>query len=336
MDASAVRNLPGRFTSICLPYLRGVTMKFLVLGGAGFIGSHVCDVCLQCGHEVRLFDRFETTKNNVQHILPHIESICGDFGNETAIDQATRGVDVVVHLISTTLPKNSNDDMPFDISSNVIPTLHLLESCRKHGVRFVVYLSSGGTIYGIPETTPISESHPTQPICSYGIHKLTIEKYLHLNFQLHGMEYRVLRVANPYGERQRPDATQGVIAVFLGKAVRRQPIEIWGDGSVIRDYLHVEDVARAVEAATRYSPGRDDPRIFNIGGGRGMSLLEVVEGVERALGRKLALRFSKGRTLDVPTNVLDISRAATWLGWMPTVTFAVGLQRTLSAMPELP
>ncbi|HVX86821.1 MAG TPA: NAD-dependent epimerase/dehydratase family protein [Phycisphaerae bacterium] len=317
-------------------------MNCLVLGGAGFLGSHICDALAAAGHSVRIFDRFEAAKTNIAHLLtpenaahpkPPAELVQGDFGNASTVFEITRGIDVVYHLISTTLPKSSNDDMVFDVTSNVLPTLHLLDACRKNGVKKVIYASSGGTVYGVPTTTPISENHHTHPICSYGIHKITVEKYLHLYYSLFGLDYAVMRIANPYGERQRTDGAQGAVAVFLGKMLRGETIEIWGDGSVVRDYLYVGDVADAALALAAYSPGTDGEaaRIFNIGGGHGLSLLQVVHGLGRALGKDPEVRFSPARAIDVPVNVLDISLAKKRLGWTPRTPFPEGLRKTVAA-----
>ena len=234
-------------------------MKCLILGGAGFLGSHIADQLVAAGHDIRLFDRFEAVKTNIQHLLPRYELMQGDFGNHAIINDATRGIDVVYHLISTTLPKTSNDDMAFDLSTNVVSTISLLDACKQNGVKKVVFISSGGTVYGTPQQIPIPETHPTNPICSYGIHKLAVEKYLHLFHFLHGLDYAVMRVANPYGERQRPDGSQGAVAVFLGKMLRNEPIEIWGDGSVVRDYLYVQDVAVAAEKLASCALARRRP-----------------------------------------------------------------------------
>ena len=307
-------------------------MKCLILGGAGFLGSHFADHLLSAGHTVRLFDRFEAVKTNIQHLLPQTELVQGDFGNHAIVNDVTRDIDVVYHLISTTLPKTSNDDMVFDVTTNLVPTLHLLDACRQNGVKKVIFVSSGGTVYGVPQHVPVPESHPTNPICSYGIHKLAIEKYLNLFHELHGIDYAVMRVANPYGERQRADGSQGAIAVFLGKMLRNAPIEIWGDGSVVRDYVYVHDVAVAAEMLANYSAAAGGPRTFNIGAGHGLSLLEIVDGLGIALGRKAEIRFAAARALDVPTNVLDISLAQKHVGWTPRVVFAEGLRRTVAAI----
>jgi UDP-glucose 4-epimerase len=181
-------------------------------------------------------------------------------------------------------------------------------------------------VYGIPRVLPIPELHETIPVCSYGIHKLTIERYLDLYHRLHGLEYCVLRMSNPFGERQRPDGAQGAVAVFLDRALRGERVEVWGDGSVIRDYIYVQDVARAFCQAIAYS---GDPRIFNIGSGRGVSLNDLLAAIESLLGRPVTRHYLPGRPFDVPVNVLDISQAETHLDWRPEFPFHEGLRRTL-------
>lgn len=186
-----------------------------------------------------------------------------------------------------------------------------------------------GTVYGIPERIPVAEGHPTEPLVSYGIAKLAIEKYLNLYWYLHGLEYSVLRVANPYGERQRVDTAQGAVAVFLSKALAGDPIEIWGDGSVTRDYIYIEDVVDAFIMAMNHE---GEPRVFNIGSGEGRSLNQLLTTIEDLLGRPVERRYLPPRKFDVPVNVLDISRARDVLGWQPRVSFRDGLGRTLDWM----
>jgi UDP-glucose 4-epimerase len=241
------------------------------------------------------------------------------------VENAVSGCDIVYHLVSTTLPRSSNENPVYDVETNVIGTLHLLEAIRKHKAKKVIFVSSGGTVYGIPEGTPIKESHPTEPICSYGIGKLAIEKYLSLYHLLHGVEYCVLRLANPFGERQRVSAAQGAIAVFLHKALRNEVIEIWGDGSVTRDYFHVSD---AVSALIRVLSYEGNARVFNIGSGVGRSLNEVLAAIDSLLGTPVRRVYLPSRAFDVPVNVLDVSRAADLLGWKPQMTFIEGLSRT--------
>ena len=301
----------------------------LVLGGAGFIGSHLAEALLQAGHRVRLFDRPHLDRLPAFLQRPEFEVFTGDFLNPRTLSPALEGSEIVFHLISTTLPKNSNDNPMYDVESNVMGTLRLLELCRQQGVRKVVFASSGGTVYGVPRSVPIDESHPTDPICSYGIHKLAIEKYLQLNHRIHGLDYCVVRPANLYGPRQRLDIAQGAVAVFLDRALHGKPIQVWGDGSVVRDYLYVADAAEALLKAAAFD---GEPRVFNIGSGAGTSLAQLIKEIEALLGRAVAVEYAAARALDVPANVLDASLARRHLGWAPRTSLAEGLRRTHASM----
>ena len=296
-----------------------------VMGGAGFIGSHLVDALLRAGYEVKVFDRPHVDRLAQMTARPGIEAFSGDFLNSRSLVPALSGAQVVFHLISTTLPKSSSDNPAYDVESNVIGTLRLLGLCREQGVAKVVFMSSGGTVYGVPRALPIDEDHPTYPISSYGIQKLTIEKYLHLAKRMHGLDYCILRGANVYGPRQRLDIAQGAVAVFLDRMLKGKPIEIWGDGSVVRDYLYVEDLAGALVKAATYG---GEPRIFNVGSGVGTSLNELVSTLRSVTGAKLDVRYSAGRAVDVPANVLDCARAQRELGWHPEVSLAEGVRRT--------
>ncbi len=307
-------------------------MKVLVLGGVGFIGSHVVDALLDEGYEVRIFDREGVKKDNIEHVLDRVELVKGDFTNEAHLKKVVKGIDYIVHSISTTLPKGSNENPVYDISSNLISTLHLLDAAVAEGVKKIVFFSSGGTVYGIPQTSLISEEHPTEPLASYGIQKLAIEKYLGLYRHLYGLDYGIMRISNPYGERQRPLASQGAVTVFLYKALKKEPIEIWGDGTVTRDYIYVTDVARATISILKYT---GEVRLFNIGSGKGVSLLDIISEIESVTGVKPEVSFTPARPFDVPVNVLDISRADSVLGWAPSVGFNSGLGLTVDYLNGL-
>ena len=306
-------------------------MKCVILGGAGFIGSHVVEALFAAGHAVRVFDRPDCSPVTPLSIRKSVEWLEGDFINPADTRDAVAGRDVVLHFVSTTLPKSSNENPVYDVESNVIGTLRLLEICLREGVRKVIFISSGGTVYGVPREVPIPESHATEPTCSYGIGKLAIEKYLSLYHTLHGLDYCVLRVANPYGERQRVASAQGAVSVFLDRALRGMPIEIWGDGGVVRDYIYVGDVARAFVAAVDYG---GNERVINVGSGEGRNLNEIVSAIEVALGRKVKVDYLPGRPFDVPSNVLDISRAGECLKWRPETPFADGIARTAAWLAE--
>lgn len=297
----------------------------LVLGGRGFIGSHLISALLSHGFRVRCFDRPHVVALGRDLLdAPGFELIEGDLANEAEVAEAIEGCDVCYHLVSTTLPKSSNADPVYDIESNVVATVKLLKHAVKYGVRKIVFTSSGGTVYGNPVSSPIQESHPTNPVCSYGISKLAIEKYLDLFKQLHGLDYTVLRIANPFGERQRTHSSQGAVAVFLGKILRGEPIEIWGDGSIVRDYIDISDVVDALLLAMEQT---SDQHVFNIGSGRGHSLNELIRAIEKVTGRTADCRYSPSRAFDIPSNVLCNKLANQCLGWSPKVRFEEGLEK---------
>ena len=300
-------------------------LRCMVLGGRGFMGTHLTRALLAAGHGVVSFDRPHVVALDAGSVEGgDLERIEGDFLSDEDVRRALKGVDACFHLISTTLPQSSNDDPVFDLETNLVGTVRFLARAREAGVRKIVFVSSGGTVYGVPAQVPIEESHPTDPTCSYGIGKLAIEKYLALNSRLHGMDYVVLRVANPYGELQRTHANQGAVAVFLGKALRGEPIEIWGDGTVVRDYVHITDVVDAFVKALGYGGSE---RIFNIGSGAGLSLNQVLDTIDAILESRCERVYRTGRSFDVPASVLSIERARKHLQWIPRVGFEDGVRR---------
>jgi UDP-glucose 4-epimerase len=238
-------------------------------------------------------------------------------------------MDVILHLVSTTLPKNSNDDPIYDVQSNVVGTLQMLNAMVTHKVGKIVFISSGGTVYGNPVYLPIDENHPTNPLVSYGITKLIIEKYLQMYSHLHGIRAITLRVANPYGERQRIETAQGAVGVFLNRALKNLPIEVWGDGSVTRDYIHISDVAEAFVKAVEYSGTK---QCFNISSGAGTSLNALIGMLEDVIGRKVQILYQPGRLFDVPASVLSNDLARDELKWTPSVTMWDGVARTAEWM----
>lgn len=293
------------------------------------MGSHLCDALLAAGHTVRIFDRPNLRHYRVFGKHERIRWIEGDFLNADNVTKALAGCDTVFHLVSTTLPRSSNENPAYDVDSNLATTIRMLDAASRAGVGKIVFASSGGTVYGVPQSTPISESHPTDPICSYGICKLAIEKYLHLYHREHGLDYCVLRLSNPFGERQRIAAAQGAVSVFLHKVLYGETIEIWGDGSVVRDYFHVGDAAKAFILAASYQGA---PQVINIGSGQGRSLNDILATIETAVRRPVARKYLPARAFDVPINVLDITRARESLGWQPMVSFEDGIAQTLASM----
>jgi UDP-glucose 4-epimerase len=249
------------------------------------------------------------------------------MGTELSV-RALHQADFVFHLVSTTLPSTSNSDIIYDLESNLLTTVRILEAAAAMRVRRIVFVSSGGTVYGTARQRLISEDHPTDPICSYGVHKLAIEKYLQLFRLARSLDSIVLRVSNVYGESQDCFRPLGAIAHFANRVVSGIPIEIWGDGTTTRDYVYVTDVVNALLKCISYE---GTERLFNIGSGRGVALNQLVEMLQRRLAKPVMVNYRPRRGFDVPENVLDISRARDELSWTPVVALEVGLETMIQA-----
>lgn len=306
-------------------------MKCVIFGGGGFIGSAIADCLLRGGQAVRIFERPRVEPYRKFEAHEHVEWVSGDLLSSHDVKDAVDGADVVLHLVSTTLPKSSNDDPIYDVQSNLVGTLQMLNAMVACNIRKIVFISSGGTVYGTPIYVPIDERHPTDPLVSYGITKLAIEKYLLMFERMHGIKATILRVANPFGERQRIETAQGAAGVFLHRALCGQPIEIWGDGSITRDYIYIGDVAEAFARAVSYSGPKS---VFNVSSGIGTSLNELVDQIEKLLGLSIERRHLPGRPFDVPVSVLSNALAQEEFGWTPRVTLREGLARTADWMKK--
>jgi UDP-glucose 4-epimerase len=283
---------------------------------------NLCRRLVASGARVRAFGHSRTFADD----LAGVEWHQGEFEDTAAMTSAIGSCDVVFHLVQATTPHSANLDMAADVRHGVIPTLALLDICRNANVKRVVFVSSGGTIYGAAKEIPTPETAPTDPITAYGIVKLTIEKFLGLYERLYGLSFRVLRVANPFGPFQLPAKNQGLVAMLLSRAITGQSTQIWGDGSVVRDYVFVDDVVDALQAAALDTSAE---RIFNIGSGHGRSVRDVIAAVEAALAAPVPVEWSPGRPIDVPVSILSIQRAKDALGWTPKTAFAAGLEQTV-------
>jgi UDP-glucose 4-epimerase len=293
-------------------------MKVLVVGGSGFIGSHVVDRLLIHGHSVRVFDR---QPERSRAPLPGVDYCYADFADRMALVEALTGMDAVYHLLSTTVPGTADLDPKTDVQDNLIGTINLLDSMQRLGLSRILFLSSGGTVYGVPDTIPIPETHPLRPINSYGIVKATIEHYLEMYRRTRGLSPIIVRASNPFGPRQAHSGVQGVISTFLRQIQERQPLEIWGDGTVVRDYLEVGDLAElCVRAGTSGNEG-----VYNAGSGHGVSINEIVEAARKVTGSGFRVVYKPGRAIDVPCSVLDCSRAKHDFGWECEIGFEAGL-----------
>lgn len=304
-------------------------MRCTIFGGGGFIGSAIADRLLLDGHKLRIFERPRVEPYRKFLDTEQVEWTTGDLLSVHDVSAAVEGSDAVIHLVSTTLPKSSNDDPVYDVQTNLVATLQLLDVMVAKQVGRILFISSGGTVYGRPAYVPVDEAHPTEPEVSYGIVKLAIEKYLLMYQRLHGIRATILRVANPFGERQRIETAQGAVGVFLHRALKGQPIEIWGDGSATRDFIYISDVANAFATALTYEGSSS---VFNVGSGTGTSLNQLIAEIEAVLGVAVERKHLPGRPIDVPVSILDNQLARREFGWEPQVGLREGLAKTAGWM----
>ncbi len=292
--------------------------RALVLGGSGFIGSKLVQKLSISGYEVTSLSRSknDTPSKNVTYVT-------GSFLNENLLDNLLPEIDVVFHLASATIPATSMQSITYDCETNTLGTIRLLESMQKFGVKKIVYASSGGTVYGIPDQIPTSEVAPTFPINAYGVSKVSIEKYLRLFSYNHEINATTLRISNPFGPGQKAEKGQGVIATFTKRILNKEPIEIWGDGLTIRDYIFIDDV---IEAFVCAATSEKEFSIYNIGSGIGHSVNQLVSEIEKQSGIAAELCYKPARRFDIPAIILDISKAKEELCWSPTYNLQQGIE----------
>lgn len=302
-----------------------MAMRALVIGGNGFIGSHLVERLRAGGHRVAVLDPGPPRDDMAWDDVHYLRAA---YTDPQTLDAALAACDIVFHLASTTVPATSNADPAFDVSSNLIASLGLFAAMRARGLRRIVFFSSGGTVYGDPDTLPVSEQHPLRPISSYGIVKVAIEQYLGMYRRLGELEPLILRPSNPYGPRQGGAGVQGFIAAALARVRAGEPVPIWGDGEVVRDFLYIADLAEAaVLAAERGATG-----IYNIGSGRGDSLNAVCAAIGACIGRPVAVDYRPARGFDVRRVVLDTTAAEQAFGWRARTSLAEGIAASWAAL----
>jgi len=298
-----------------------------LIGGGGLIGRHLVPELRAAGREVIVLDRRPPAPR-----FPNVEYVIGHYGDEDSFTRVLARSDEIIDLAYASQPKTSFDDPIADLVDNVPPTVALfrraLDSDR---LRRILFVSSGGTVYGPVSHCPIAEDAPTQPISPYGITKLAIEKYAFMFHHTRGLPVVVVRPGNAYGPGQMPFTGQGFVATAIGFVLQGRPVSVFGRGTV-RDYLYVTDLARGIAAVLER--GRDG-EAYNLGTGVGLGNLEVLEAlrpIAGAAGFPVAVETLPSRQFDVPANVLDITKVTQSTGWRPIVPFPEGLSHTWNAI----
>ena len=303
-------------------------MKITILGAAGFIGTNLA-IRLSKNNDVTVVDQNMIYFDNMKKLNLQLNYKVAQFSVNFDYDNLLKDTEVLYHLVSTTVPTTSNQHISEELMANVVVTSKILEGCVRNNVKKVVFISSGGTVYGKERFCPIKEDTITNPINSYGIQKLTIEKLLYLYNYLYNLDYRIIRLSNPYGPYQRPNGVLGVVTTFTYKALKNEEIVVYGDGSVIRDFIFIDD---AIHGILNIANGNSKYKLYNLGYGKGTSVNQVIQGIENVLNKKLSVRYIDGRKADVPINYLDIGRYEADFGALNPVSLEEGIKKTVDFM----
>ena len=294
-----------------------------MVGGNGFIGSHVVDELAARGHAVTVFDRF--SGDRVQYRAGGVTRIVGDVLNRADVAAAVPGHEFVFHFVSTTNPASAEDDPMLDLRTNVPASIELLQAAVDSGVRRVLFASTGGAIYGDHDVPLMHEELVPRPISPYAIGKLAIEGYLRYFRRRAGLDSVVFRISNPYGPRQGTGKRQGVIPIFLNELAAGRPLRVFGDGSMVRDFIAVGDVARMLVDAACAAPQHS---LYNIGSGRGVAVSELVDTIARVTGREVVVERRSAPSTFVDRVVLDTARFRTEFGEPELVSLEDGIAAT--------
>jgi len=297
-------------------------ISILLIGGAGFIGSNLANLLSSSNYKVTVVDQFPIESHNFNGNITFVQGNITDNNFLGGLFRKNK-YDIVIHLVSSLIPSSNFSDFNSSRVLNTFSTFELLKHMEENNVNKIIFFSSGGTVYGNNLNSKNIESNKLLPENYYGFTKLIIEEYIQLQARLSNLKYVIVRPSNPYGIGQKSHSKQGIIAVALGKTLNNQPLDIWGDGSVIRDYLHIEDLCLAIKKIILNDSWN---KIYNIGSGKGVSINKIISIIEEITKKKLEINYLPSRAVDVPINVLDISRITNDNGWRPQKELREGIE----------
>jgi len=288
--------------------------NILIIGGAGFIGSNLVKSLINC-HNVYIYDIPNANTARLESYLDRIFIYHGQLSQYDYLCNILEenSIDIVIHLVSGLLPCSNIDSYLEEYSTVIYPTIKLLPYLSKKKVKFI-FFSSGGTIYGLNHSLHIKETEKSSPICYYGLSKQVLEDSVHFEHRFSGLEYLIIRPSNPYGPGQNVYGKQGLIAVSIGKILNHEKITIWGDGSVVRDYIYIDDLSYAMAELIRLNVKNET---FNIGSGIGHSVNEIIQEIQSVVDDDFEVEYSSGRNVDLPFLVLNISKLKTAIRLSP-------------------
>ncbi len=299
-------------------------MRYVITGGAGFIGQRLTTCLADMGHEVIVWDVRSLPSESLGRGVLFVPATTSAAEIETLL----RTEDIVFHLAWRGFPGATWRSADQDVLDNVSVSLRLIEAAAAAKIRRLVFVSSGGTVYGRVDDQLVREDHPTRPISSYGVCKLTVENYVRMFSEINDFEYAIARIGNAYGPQQNTDQGLGAVGTFVQRAIRCQPITIYGEGTVVRDYIYVDDIIEALIALAQIGAPQD---LFNVGTQRGVSLNDLVSIIQKLTQRPIMVHYTESRSVDVPRIVLDTTRMRTCFNWEARTPIEEGIRYLLAA-----
>lgn len=305
-------------------------MRVLVTGGAGFIGSHLCEALLAEGHAVRALD--DLSAGRAEQLPAGCPLVRGSVLDHEALTEATAGAEAVVHLAARVTIRGSLEGFVDDARVNLLGTLETLQAAHRAGVRRFVFASSMAVYADSPDASPVAESHPLEPSSPYGIHKLAAEREVQLLGRHLGVEAVALRYFNVFGPRQAFSPYVGAATIFATKLLRGEPFTVFGDGRQTRDFVHVDDVTRATARALTAPAAVGG--VFNVGSGRGTSVLALASLLTERIRPGAAWTHAPARPEEPRHSVADVTRARAALGFVPATDLAAQIDAVITSVRE--
>lgn len=297
--------------------------KVVVIGGNGFIGSHLVDAFTKLDHEVTAFDRFSS--RDFTYTSGDVRYLQGDFLNRADLAKAVKGQDIVIHALSITTPATAEKDPSLDIRTNIAQSVELFETAVNAGVSNLYFASTGGAIYGNQGKSSYSETDRTMPVSPYAIGKLAVENYLEYFKNAFGLSSTIFRISNPYGPRQKINRKQGLIPIALREALKGKPVIQYGDGSMVRDFIYIDDLIRMITTIVE-TPHQH--RLYNLGSGEGYSVSQILAEISQVLQLSLEIDERPQPPTFVNRVVLDTSRYVEEFGIPDLTALNAGIEKT--------
>jgi UDP-glucose 4-epimerase len=294
--------------------------RFVITGASGFIGSNlITKLTEDPQNKILALDIREN-----QSLPENIQQIVGDFSDEKLLKSVLEKNDIIIHLACPTVPATSEKYLEIDINTNILGSIKLMQVATEKQCKQLIFFSSGGTVYGNQGKLPIDENTCPKPENLHGTMKYTIENYLRTVNKLHNLNYLIIRPSNPYGWKIKRSKNQGIIDIFINKIKNNEELTIWGDGKVVRDYIHINDLTECVAGLIEKNIIN---QTINIGTGIGTSINELVNIIQYISGKKLKLNNENDRGFDLKYNVLNIEKAKKLINWQPKISLEDGIAK---------